>query len=175
MKIIENIKKMISIESRNFYSAPVKKMTNIIQYLKEEEYKKEQEQNVIHFQIQLKTEILKQHYIDKREKNQKNQKTNNFTRFFNILNNAILTHQAYLKEQQEKKSHEEEEKEELVDDYYDIQYSIGCGNFGWVQKAINKETGQQIAIKGVSKKDLDIASITRHEIAIMALFSIQTL
>jgi calcium-dependent protein kinase len=39
-----------------------------------------------------------------------------------------------------------------------------------VQKAINKETRQQMAIKRVPKNNLEITSMIRHEIAIMALF-----
>jgi hypothetical protein len=74
------------------------KQKEIHQREKEEEDKKQQEHNIINFRRQLKIEILNQHYIDKRENNNKNQKTNNFTRFSNILINALTTHQEYLKE-----------------------------------------------------------------------------
>jgi serine/threonine protein kinase len=43
-----------------------------------------------------------------------------------------------------------------ISDYYDLYGTMGEGSFGIVVQAINKKSGQMVALKGIKKKRKEI-------------------
>ena len=56
-------------------------------------------------------------------------------------------------------------------DYYDMKENLGKGKFGLVKKGIHKKSGQEVAIKIVSKKDMkpNDLELLKKEIEIMKM------
>jgi len=56
-------------------------------------------------------------------------------------------------------------------DYYEVKETLGKGKFGLVKQAVHKKTGKSVAVKMMSKKEMQVSDVElqKREIEILKM------